>query len=154
MYKLEPKQEQTEKARTTLDEIKIAGRGGGGGEKVEDITTWSKDVESQIAVVDEDIVYLSNCLDEVKQAEIDKGRKQQIEFERELFEQKLHFKEVELKKSVPLENPSTEKALTVKLPKLSVTKFNGEYIDWNRFWNQFTEEIDKSGRAPLLNSLI
>jgi hypothetical protein len=61
---------------------------------------------------------------------------------------------VELKKSVPLENPSTEKALTVKLPKLSVTKFNGEYIDWNRFWNQFTEEIDKSGRAPLLNSLI
>jgi hypothetical protein len=54
-----------------FDEIKIAGRGGGGGgggEKVEDITTWSKDVESQIAVVDEDIVYLSNCLDEVKQA--------------------------------------------------------------------------------------
>jgi hypothetical protein len=104
-------------------------------------------VESQIAVVDEDIVYLSNCLDEVKQAENDKGRKQQIEFERELFEQKLHFKEVELKKSVPLENPSTEKALTVKLPKLSVTKFNGEYIDWNRFCNQFTEEIDKSGMA-------
>ena len=60
-----------EKARTTLEEIKIAG-GGGGGEKVEDITTWSKDVERQIAVVDEDIVYLSNCLDEVEQAEIDK----------------------------------------------------------------------------------
>jgi hypothetical protein len=58
-------------------------------------------VESQIAVVDEDIVYLSNCLDEVEQAEIDKGRKQQIEFERELFEQNLnftslHFKEMEL----------------------------------------------------------
>jgi hypothetical protein len=29
-------------------------------------------VERQIAVVDEDIVYLSNCLDEVEQAEIDK----------------------------------------------------------------------------------
>jgi hypothetical protein len=104
-------------------------------------------VESQIAVVDEDIVYLSNCLDEVEQAEIDKGRKQQIEFERELFEQKLHFKEMELKKSTPLENQSTEKALTAKLPKLSITKFNGEYIDWNRFWNQFIEEIDKSVMA-------
>ncbi|CAB4039723.1 Hypothetical predicted protein [Paramuricea clavata] len=32
-------------------------------------------------------------VDEVEQAEINKGRKQQIKFKRELFEQKLHFKE-------------------------------------------------------------
>jgi hypothetical protein len=43
-------------------------RSPGGGEKVEEITTSSKDRESQIAVVNEDIVYLSNCLDEVEQA--------------------------------------------------------------------------------------
>jgi hypothetical protein len=54
-----------------------------------------------------------------------------------------------LKKSAPLEKPSTEKALTVKLPKISITKFNDEYIDWNRFWKQFAEEIDKSGMAPI-----
>ena len=56
---------------------------------------------------------------------------------------------MELKKSTPLENPSAEKALTAKLPKLSITKFNGEYIDWNIFWNKFTEEIDKSGMVSI-----
>ncbi len=85
-----------EKARSTLEELKIADGG-----EIEEITTWSGEVESEIATVDEDIVYLSECLKEAEQIEIEKSRKQQIEFERELFEQKLHFKEMELKTATP-----------------------------------------------------
>jgi hypothetical protein len=44
----------------------------GRGEKLEEIATWRKDVESRIAAVNEDIVYLSKCLDECEQTEIDK----------------------------------------------------------------------------------
>ena len=35
----------------------------------------------------------------------------------------------------------------VKLPKLVISKFNGTYLDWLRFWEQFTSQIDKSATA-------
>ena len=31
-----------------------------------------------------------------------------------------------------------------KLPKLEITKFQGTFLDWMRFWNQFETEIDKA----------
>ena len=31
-----------------------------------------------------------------------------------------------------------------KLPKLVISKFQGNHLDWVRFWNQFETEIDKS----------
>ena len=31
-----------------------------------------------------------------------------------------------------------------KLPKLVITKFNGQRTDWLRFWRKFTAEIDES----------
>ena len=37
--------------------------------------------------------------------------------------------------------------LEAKLPKLVITKFNGAFQDWPRFWGQFSEAIDKSSIA-------
>jgi len=34
-----------------------------------------------------------------------------------------------------------------KLPKLVITKFNGDYTDWQRFWSQFEAEIDRASVA-------
>ena len=36
-----------------------------------------------------------------------------------------------------------------KLPKLVITKFDGSYMDWPRFWGQFSENIDKTSVAPI-----
>ena len=36
-----------------------------------------------------------------------------------------------------------DRATTVKLPKLMITKFKGTPLDWFRFWNQFESKIDK-----------
>lgn len=41
------------------------------------------------------------------------------------------------------------KSETAKLPKLGITKFNGTYLDWRRFWSQFSEGINKTGMAPI-----
>ena len=30
-----------------------------------------------------------------------------------------------------------------------ITKFDGTYMDWPRFWGQFTEAIDKTGAQPI-----
>ena len=32
----------------------------------------------------------------------------------------------------------------VKLPKLVITPFQGNHLDWLRFWNEFNAEIEKS----------
>ena len=43
--------------------------------------------------------------------------------------------------------------LKVKLPKLEITKFNGTHLDWTRFWNQFSVEIDSSRLASVTKLL-
>ncbi len=35
-------------------------------------------------------------------------------------------------------------AIQIVKPLRVITKFNGTFTDWNRFWGQFTESIDKS----------
>ena len=38
---------------------------------------------------------------------------------------------------------------TAKLPKLVISKFDGSFMYWPRFWGQFIEAIDKSSIAPI-----
>ena len=45
---------------------------------------------------------------------------------------------------------SAEKQKNVKLPKLVITRFQGNCIDWTRFWSQFEVEIDKSSIEPIV----
>ena len=45
-------------------------------------------------------------------------------------------------------NP-TQGASKVKLPKLIITKFNGTFTDWFRFWNQYEAEIHSSDTSPV-----
>ena len=44
---------------------------------------------------------------------------------------------------------SSGREVKVKLPKLEITKFNGTHLDWTRFWNQFSVEIDSSRLASV-----
>ena len=77
-----------------------------------------------------------------------KSRKEQLDFEKELYETKLHYKN-QLEKDQHDEDSLSHSSVQpsgveAKLPKLVITKFNGTYRDWPRFWNQFRETIDKS----------
>ena len=36
-----------------------------------------------------------------------------------------------------------------KLPKLVISKFCGNFQDWQRFWGQFTETVDKTSMPPI-----
>ena len=37
----------------------------------------------------------------------------------------------------------SKEKVSVKLPKLKITKFQGTTLDWFRFWNQFETKIDQ-----------
>ena len=38
-----------------------------------------------------------------------------------------------------------------KLPKLTITKFQGTHLDWLRFWSRFETEIDKATITQVAN---
>ena len=66
------------------------------------------------------------------------------EIEKIKFEEKLNYeKKLENLHSESSKNP-VQGASKVKLPKLFITKFNGTFMDWMRFWNQYQAEIEKS----------
>ena len=44
---------------------------------------------------------------------------------------------------------NAKKTVTAKLPKLSITKFDGTFANWLPFWNKFEAEIDKTELAPV-----
>ena len=44
---------------------------------------------------------------------------------------------------------NAKKTVTAKLPKLSITKFDGTFTNWLPFWNKFEAEIDKTELAPV-----
>lgn len=68
-------------------------------------------------------------------------RDRQMEFERKLLVQKLEYQKL-MTEAQP--QTTTSKTTSTKLPKLVITRFNGSYHDWLRFWNQFSAEIDKA----------
>ena len=64
----------------------------------------------------------------------------QIEQEERLLQQKLRYQQM-LDEAHP-EQPKDVTSIAAKLPKLSITKFNGSFSDWLRFWNQFQAVVD------------
>ena len=64
---------------------------------------------------------------------------QKLHQEHELFEQQLKFQ-----KALEASRQSQAKAVSTKLPKLSMTKFDGKYENWLPFWNKFMAEIDST----------
>ncbi len=72
------------------------------------------------------------------------------------FELKLHEAKVKLQSDINGPEVSEQHTgsrsdvkVQAKLPKLHITKFNGTYADWPRFWNLFSEAIDKSSIPPV-----
>ena len=137
----------TDEARMRLEELKIAA-----GEEESTIVSWSEEIENKIAMVDEDIDKLTTFFMEAEQSETDKARKAQLDFEKELIERKFKYHK-ELEEEAQHAHAGIQDAKQIpgaaKLPKLTVTKFDGTYFDWTRFWNQFTETIDKADMSPV-----
>ena len=49
----------------------------------------------------------------------------------------------------PQQATTPSAGIQAKLPKLVITKFDGSFMDWPRFWGQFSETIDKTSVAAI-----
>ena len=75
------------------------------------------------------------------QKEAEQASLRKLQSEEEWYLRKLKMKQT-FSKSFGNGNEATEQS--VKLQKYTITKFNDDYKDWLRFWNQFTVEVDNS----------
>ena len=127
-------------------------------ENLEDVAAWSSEVEIKLETIDTDIARIGKYLDEenqraklaakeVDQVLVSKEREQQLQFERAQLEMKLEFD----KKTNEMKNnqQGTSKTPCAKLPKLSITRFDGTFAQWLPFWNKFKAEIDSTDLPPV-----
>ena len=117
------------------------------------IQTWNDDVHSKLQAAGVEIGRIRKWVrDREKEAEIN-AKKEQMQFEEEIQKMKLQLKADQLAKTKS-QNEGANQDLSscgvqAKLPKLVITKFDGSYMDWPRFWGQFSENIDKTSVAPI-----
>ena len=79
-----------------------------------------------------------------EQEKMDREYRQWEKEERERLRRQAEHEDEQLEKRL---RKMEQQQPQVKLPKLVISKFNGTYLDWLRFWEQFTSQIDKSAIA-------
>jgi len=113
----------------------------------EEISAWNDGIMAKIEVADGQIENLEEWLARLKMEVENQEREEKMQFEIKLHESKLKLQEdLQLKiGNLNAETPVSQ----AKLPKLVITKFNGTYADWPRFWGQYSESIGKSSVPPV-----
>ena len=114
-------------------------------EEIADIETWNGGINAQLEKADCKVDKMCTWIDD---------RKREAEAIVKQEELKFHKAKIEMQAEIQVEShpqqaTTTPSDIQAKLPKLMITKFDGTYMDWPRFWGQFTEAIDKTGAQPI-----
>ena len=138
---------EASKCKLALKVIKIAEK-----EEQTVIDEWSKQIDEKFDAADEATMRHEKWLADADKAEQFVTQEEQLKFELKLHEKKLRM-QAELAKS-SVQKPEIQECehfttQSAKLPKLVISKFDGSFMHWPRFWGQFSEAIDKSSVAPI-----
>ena len=109
-------------------------------------------MESKISNGDERINLLEEWLNEAREKREFNDQKKKMDFEMELYEAKIKLQAEHLRPDPKESSESSEISvaqLQAKLPKMTITAFDGSYGDWPRFWGQFSETIHKTSIQPV-----
>ena len=124
------------------------------GKEPNDVRKWSLEIEKRVAEYEEITQgvrkTVKNLREEAsREAKLEEEkageekRKRRHKEELKLEEVKMQIKR-DFEKNMEEERKKSVKESGAKLPKLTITKFQGTYLDWLRFWSQFETEIDKA----------
>lgn len=135
---------EADELKRALEALKIEAE-----EDLGDIATWNAEIDHQLMKADEEVGKLRKWLEERRRQEETNAREEQLKFELKLQEQKMKLQN-DLATQESHEGGGSPKQTTqAKLPKIEIKMFEGSYLDWPRFWGQFTETIDKAEVAPI-----
>jgi len=108
-------------------------------EEIENIKTWNQNLNLEIQTFDGICEELSSAIKQLDYKQQKDGEDIAETLRKKRFDEELELEEMKIK----LRNQAAkDKVETAKLPKLTITPFKGTLLDWQRFWNQFSSEID------------
>ena len=117
----------------------------------ESIDAWEKQLDEKLKMIKDQLVILqqenqiictedeaskSHLREEQERIQRDEKAEQELEIEKRTLE--LRYKDETSHKDEKVE------LVKVKLPKLVITPFQANHLDWLRLWNEFNAEIEKS----------
>ena len=125
-------------------------------EEVETINNWNNEIDNQLEKADIEVTKLENWISEKERADEIVAQEVRFDAERKMHEKRLEMHaEFTAKQSnsvIVTQSQECEEftaKTAAKLPKLVISNFDGSYMNWPKFWGQFTEAIDKSSIAPI-----
>ena len=126
-------------------------------EDVESWATWGNEITEKTKVHELTLRTMQSELEIIRRVNKEKSRKSQVEEENLKIDQaieeekKLQKAKLQIRKEYEQTSVGTSAINNeikhqprIKLPKLVIAKFDGSHTDFLRFWNTFTEEIDKT----------
>ena len=115
-------------------------------ETMTNIEKWNAQLDAKLREADNEVSKVRKWFDERdKQAEI-LAQEEKLKFEGKLHQTKMELL-AQFQARLPNQHPplsQTPSDIQTKLRKLVITKFDRSFMDWPRFWGQFTETIDKT----------
>ena len=128
------------------------------GEELNDVRKWSLEIEKQVAEYKEITQGFRKTIKNL----LEKASREEAKLEEEKAEEekckRRHEEETKMQikrdfeKNMEEERNKSVKKSSPKLPKLTMTKFQGTHLDWLRFWSQFNTEIDKATITQVASS--
>ena len=134
---------EADELKRALEALKIEAK-----EDLGDIGTWNAAIDLRLLKADEEVGKLRKWLEDRRNQEETTAREDQLKFEVKLHEEKMKL-QTNLTTKESHEGGGSPKKTQAKLPKIEIKRFEGSYLDWPRFWDQFTETIDKAEIAQI-----
>ena len=146
--------DKTHHLKLQVQELRIQNK-----EDLAEIRSWSENLEAQIEKFELSLIQVKCVAADIRSAEEEKReeekRKRIMDEEIELEKVKLQARaKVEKSVKTSLEDSENSNSVGAKLPKLEISRFQGTFLDWTRFWNQFETEIDKVAKFSYLKELL
>ena len=136
--------DKTHQLKLEVQELRIES----GNDPVE-VRLWTETLESQISKFEgilKEVEYVAAGIRSIEEEKREEEKRKRNLEEKIQLEKAKHEARASLEKTAKAstEESGNLSSVGAKLPKLEITKFQGTFLDWMRFWNQFETEIDKA----------
>ena len=130
---------EVNRMRLDVEVAKLAAK-----EEIAALQEWNDRLDAKLEKADSDVERVRTWLDDHRKEKEAHAQEQKLH-----FEAKLHKTKLDMQAGLTSQHPPQVQALDnsqAKLPKLMITKFDGSFMDWPRFWGQFSETIERTWR--------
>ena len=116
-------------------------------EEIVHIEAWNSSIDAQLEKADCEVDKMRTWIDD---------RKKEAEAEAAVKQEEIKFHKVKMEMQAEIQSALPPQQATTtpsdgqaKLPRLTIMKLDGTYMDWPQFWGQFTEKLDKTNVQPI-----